>query len=157
MAETDGTMMKMVKPYWLSSQTGVDNLSFSPAIAAPQFGAGVYCGNFPMSPHNVRVAYQTWDILERAPEATEKRFGKHYVYRDGIAFGGWLKTWIASWVAYSSVLALLYLPPVRWIMKRLLKEGAGPSDKGWMDLRAVARCGDQASICICPSKAIPAI
>jgi hypothetical protein len=133
MAETDGTMMKMVKPYWLSSrmfapplilvfipltppcprkETGVDNLSFSAAIAAPQFGAGVYCGNFPMSPHNVRVAYQTWDILERAPEATEKRFGKNYVYRDGIAFGGWLKTWIASWVAYSSVLALLYLPPV---------------------------------------------
>ncbi|UZJ56291.1 hypothetical protein CBS101457_005611 [Exobasidium rhododendri] len=141
MMDIDKTQMQSVRPDWLSPIQGINKAiqGFSPFYSAPYRGYAIFT---PFTIHNTRLVNQTHGILEKA--GSPDRYGRSFVYKDGVVVGHALVAWIVTIILRVSLLLQIHFSPLRWLVRKILPRNYGPPTKniwksGYMDVSAVSK------------------
>ncbi|WFD34895.1 hypothetical protein MCUN1_001740 [Malassezia cuniculi] len=119
---TDPDQMLVVKPYWFSPVTGSAPNQNS-IIKMPQVGK--YGISSPFTPHNTRIVYRTWGLLESGDP--KRAYGPSFVYNEGLitrsAVGARIMAFIFALVNWLIINVALF----GQFLKSATPQGTGPS------------------------------
>lgn len=119
----DPDQMRRAKPYWLSP---VQGSSSPPAgiVALPQSGATGVAS--PFTPHNTRIVYRTWGLLQSDPK---RSYGPTFTYNEGLVAPNSIVAYVMFTMFTVINFLLIHVSLFGQLLLRLTPQGTGPSVK----------------------------
>lgn len=138
---------RYAEPYWLSPVRGTHEAHAYKWRDLPQFGQ---VGSFTaFTPHNTRVVYRSWGLLQEAQ--TAQQYGRDFAYEEAETCSSRLSASLIS-TKFQMFPCILKVPGFGKLAMRVLPQGTGPSLetqlKGCAVLRTLAYAADGKTQCL---------
>lgn len=141
MADEDPDQISFTQPGRLSPLTPpLSRMPFTFAAPESHFGRGKYGCSWILGPHNIRIVYRSWGLLEQAQ--TKDAYGDKFTYTETLHSGSYPFSMGTGFFFYLFHLLITHVALFRTFLKKTLPPNGGPSEKAQakmkVDVRAIA-------------------